>query len=461
MDYDVIIIGAGMSGLAAGIRLAHFDRRVCIVERHNVCGGLNSYYRRAGRDFDVGLHAVTNYVPPGVRSTPLPKLLRQLRLTRDDFDLREQRGSEIRFPSVTLRFSNNIDRLVADVADHFPDEIDRFRRLIAAIRDYDDIRLDAPTGSARRWLRDHLRDPLLIDMILCPLMYYGSAQEHDMDRTQFVTMFKSIFLEGFARPRQGVRRIIAALVKRYRACGGVFKMRCGVNRINVSGTRVTSLTLDNGDTIAAPTVLSSAGYVETMRLCTDAVPAPTTADVGRVSFVESILVLDAPPRRLGHDATIEFYNDTDTFHYETPDDLVDPRSGVICCPNNYQDHDDMPEGLFRVTWLASPRRWAALTPDAYQAAKCRCLDDVLRLADRRVPGLARRVVFTDMFTPRTIQRFTGHINGAVYGTPGKLRDGRTRLHNLFLCGTDQGFVGIVGALLSGISMANLHVLSDA
>ncbi len=27
--YDTIIIGAGMSGLAAGIRLAHFDQRVC------------------------------------------------------------------------------------------------------------------------------------------------------------------------------------------------------------------------------------------------------------------------------------------------------------------------------------------------------------------------------------------------------------------------------------------------
>ena len=28
--YDTIIIGAGMSGLAAGIRLAHFGQRVCI-----------------------------------------------------------------------------------------------------------------------------------------------------------------------------------------------------------------------------------------------------------------------------------------------------------------------------------------------------------------------------------------------------------------------------------------------
>ena len=63
--YDTIIIGAGLSGLAAGIRLAHYDKRVCILERHTTIGGLNSFYRQRGRDFDVGLHAVTNYRPQG------------------------------------------------------------------------------------------------------------------------------------------------------------------------------------------------------------------------------------------------------------------------------------------------------------------------------------------------------------------------------------------------------------
>ena len=61
--YDTIIIGAGMSGLAAGIRLAHYDQKVCILERHYTIGGLNSFYRMNGRDYDVGLHAVTNFTP--------------------------------------------------------------------------------------------------------------------------------------------------------------------------------------------------------------------------------------------------------------------------------------------------------------------------------------------------------------------------------------------------------------
>ena len=84
--YDVAIIGAGMSGLAAGIRLAHFGRKVCIFERHNAPGGLNSFYSLEGRKYDVGLHALTNWVPEGAKGAPLVKLMRQLRIRREKRD---------------------------------------------------------------------------------------------------------------------------------------------------------------------------------------------------------------------------------------------------------------------------------------------------------------------------------------------------------------------------------------
>ena len=65
-----------------------------------------------------------------------------------------------------------------------------------------------------------------------------------------------------------------------------------------------------------------------------------------------------------------------------------------------------------------------------------------------------------MFTPNTIRRFTWHNNGAVYGSPEKRLEGTTHLDNLFLCGSDQGFVGIIGAIVSGITIANRHCLKD-
>ena len=166
--YDTIIIGAGMSGLAAGIRLAYYDQKVCILERHTTIGGLNSFYRMNGRDYDVGLHAVTNFTPKGEKKGPLARMLRQLRFKWEDFALSPQIGSRIAFPDVSLDFDNDLRLLTAEIADKFPHQIDSFQKLCDKIVDYDDLDQDTFELSSREILNDIFTDPLLIEMILCP-----------------------------------------------------------------------------------------------------------------------------------------------------------------------------------------------------------------------------------------------------------------------------------------------------
>ena len=466
--YDVAIIGAGMSGLAAGIRLAHFGKKVCIFERHNAVGGLNSFYSKAGRKFDVGLHALTNFVRPGVKGTPLTKLLRQLRIDRDEFALCEQKQSRVAFGpagETSLRFTNDFALFEGEVAAHFPGQIDGFRRLVAAIRTYDDVSLDAAPVSARSVVRSYISEPLLEDMLFCPVMYYGSAQEHDMEFGQFVIMFKALFLEGFARPLDGVRVILRVLLEKYRQAGGERRMKCGVRQIIHEAGRAAALVLDTGEEITATHIISSIGAPETERLIGAPEQVPTLA-AGNLSFVETIAILRCPPANLGWGSdTIVFFHDSQRFHYTCPTTPVDVRSGVICIPNNFDYGPDqaLPEGIFRVTCLARYDRWADLPETAYQAAKSAWFADVQTSARRFLPPVAdatlvEATIATDMFTPRTITKFTGHLGGAIYGAPVKHRQGRTALANVYLCGTDQGFLGIIGAMLSGISMANYHIL---
>ncbi|MBK9989561.1 MAG: NAD(P)/FAD-dependent oxidoreductase [Verrucomicrobia bacterium] len=471
--YDVAIIGAGMSGLAAGIRLAHFGKRVCIFERHNAVGGLNGFYSIAGRKYDVGLHAMTNFVRAGVKGTPLGKLLRQLRIDRDEFALCEQKRSRIAFGprgETSLAFTNEFAIFESEIAAKFPAQIDGFRRLLAVVKSFDEVSLDAKPVSARQVVRQHISDPLLEDMLFCPLMYYGSAQEHDMEFGQFVIMFKALFLEGFARPLDGVRVILRVLVEKYRATGGARRMKCGVKRIVAREGRAAALVLDDGSEVTADHVISSVGGPETEQLMQvePVVPNGLSAKIGRLSYVETITVLNRQPAELGWgDDTIIFFNDSPRFAYERPDAQVDLRSGVICLPNNfaYPEGQRLPEGLFRCTCLANYDRWAQLPEAVYQADKKRWYDAITAGAQRFLPVLPKAdalqtaTVATDMFTPRTITRFTGHLAGAIYGSPIKNRQGRTELANVYLCGTDQGFLGIVGAMLSGISMANYHVLN--
>jgi phytoene dehydrogenase-like protein len=461
MDYDVLIIGAGMSGLAAGIRLAYYDKRVCILEKHYRVGGLNSFYNREGRKFDVGLHAVTNYVPRGVKLTPLPKLLRQLKLKPEDFALCPQRMSATKFPDKTLRFSNDLDFFVQEVVDNFPAQADNFQRLLKTISEYNELNLYAKPISAREVVGSIISDPLLIDMVFCPLMFYGNAQENDIEFGQFIIMFKGIYCEGFARPQAGVRQILDVLVRKYRGCGGELRTRCPVASIKAANGRVESVLLENGEVITANKILSSAGYVETMSLLSNYDPTGIEDRAGQLSMVEFITVLDKQPAEMGHETTIVFYNNSDRFDYRKPDKLVNVSSGVICCPNNFQYENHLSEGMIRITNLANYDLWDRLSREEYEAQKAAWLRTSLNEVVKLIPDFRDSIVFTDVFTPKTIHKFTGHINGAVYGTPSKIKTGRTHLDNLFICGTDQGFLGIVGAMLSGISMANLHILQKA
>jgi phytoene dehydrogenase-like protein len=458
MDYDVLIIGAGMSGLAAGIRLAYYDKRVCIVERHHRVGGLNSFYSIGRRKFDVGLHAMTNYVPKSVKLAPLPKLLRQLKLKAEDFALCPQRMSVVKFPDKTLRFNNDFDFFVQEVVEDFPGQADSFQKLLKTISEYDELDLHAKPLSAREVVSSIISDPLLIDMIFCPLMFYGNAQENDMEFGQFVIMFKSIFKEGFARPQAGVRQILDVLVKKYNSCGGELRMKCGVKSLKCANSRVASILLENGEVLTAERILSSAGYVETMKLLTDHNSSNLNCRAGQLSFVESILVLNKEPAEMGYNTTITFYSSSDRLGYRKPDKLIDVSSGVICCPNNFQFENPLPEGMLRITNLANFDLWNGLSEEDYRAQKAVCLETTLKEVVKFVPDFRDSIIFADIFTPKTIHRFTGRINGAAYGTPDKIKTGKTHLDNLFICGTDQGFLGIVGAMLSGISMANLHVL---
>jgi phytoene dehydrogenase-like protein len=247
-------------------------------------------------------------------------------------------------------------------------------------------------------------------------------------------------------------------------------MKCGVQRIVTQAGRASALVLDDGTEITADHVISSVGAPETERLLSAGADAnPPAIPPGRHSFVETITILNRQPAALGWgDDTIIFFNDSPRFDYACPRDWVDLRSGVICIPNNFDfgAGRELPEGVWRVTCLANPQPWFAADEPAYAAAKRHWFGEMQRGARRFLPAvadetLAATTIATDMFTPRTIAKYTGHLNGTIYGAPQKVRDGRTSLANLYLCGTDQGFLGIVGAMLSGISMANYHILAKS
>jgi phytoene dehydrogenase-like protein len=464
--YDAIIVGAGMSGMSAAIRLAMFDKKVLLLEKHSIAGGLNSYYQRrnkeAGglRQFDVGLHALTNFVKKNQKGHPLTKLLKQLRISYDELKLCQQTFSKVQFPQHSLKFSNNFSDFENSIFEQFPHQVESFKSLVNVVRNFNELDLNLEHVSARAVLDQHISDPVLKEMILCPLLIYGSAWENDMDFAQFVIMFKSLYFEGFARPEGGVRTIIDLLLNKIKLLGAELRFKAGVAKILTEQNKAIGVELENGEIIHADMIFSSAGMPETMELITPKLALNKKPAYGPMSFMETILVLDRKIDLKAFDSTIVFYNNRDQYLYQKSQGLYDDQSAVVCCPDNYQPDIREGEGTLRITYIANYEQWKALPREEYLQKKLEVYESSLELAKKLIKPFDYKVLFHDVFSPTTIERYTWHKNGAVYGSTDKSRNGKTEIEKLYIIGTDQGFLGIVGAMLSGISMANLYGLME-
>lgn len=457
-QYDVVVIGAGLSGLAAATRAALVGKKTLLLEQHNVPGGLNSFYSFKGRKYDVGLHAMTNFRPQKVHG-PLLRVIRQLRLDRDALELGEQKVSRIQFPGVSLSFTNKIEDFCQSIAHSFPEDIDHFNRFLQELPSFDEA-LTHPhrAFSGKEFLNSYSLSKQLVDMILCAVCFYGSARPNDIDFAQLVVLFRSIFCEGLARPREGIRPLIRQLLARFRENGGEKKMKARVKKLHSTHSKITALELETGEVIRSKNFISSIGLSGTQKILASPLGAEFPIEPNPISFAETIqfypLDLDKESQE-----TIIFYSQKSDFRYETPTTLWDDQSGVICLSHQYSYENYEPEeGCLRITALANPFLWKGLSSEEYVVAK-KSLQESLLTASRTVLPFLKSYttdqwIDRDAFTPKTIEKFTLHPLGSVYGNRFKNYDGTTPWSNLRISGTDHGLLGIVGSMLSGILQTN-------
>ena len=343
--------------------------------------------------------------------------------------------------------------------------MDAFLKLLKKMEEFPAYSVHAEELSTRSILRDSGIDPLLGEMLLCPTCYYGSARPDDIDFPTFIMLFDAIFKQGLSRPEDGIRAILNPLTEKLKEFGVDRRMNSAVRSIRTKGDKAKEIILESGETIKVEKIISTCGIRETESLLQESCIEPDEAQTGQFSIIESIRVFKGHPKDLSWDETVVFFNRSNRFVYDCPKGLVDLESGVICLPDNYGTNHQVEESKLRVTHPANFHKWSELSEAQYLKEKNYWEKTMLDNALSYLPDgleqrdqLHQRTELLDTFTPTTIKRFTSHINGTLYGSPTKKRDGSTKYKNLYLAGTDQGYVGIVGAMLGGIAVANNQIL---
>lgn len=119
MNYDIIIIGAGLGGLAAGAKLAKEGKKVLLIEQHDRPGGCATTFKRKDFTMEVGLHEMD-----GLDSTDLKiKIFKDLGVFDEVEFLRVPEFYHFIHGNNEFTMPHNADKAIELLSEKFPNEV--------------------------------------------------------------------------------------------------------------------------------------------------------------------------------------------------------------------------------------------------------------------------------------------------------------------------------------------------
>lgn len=272
---SAIVIGAGLGGLAAAMRLGAKGYEVSVVDRLDRVGGRGSSITEAGYRFDLGPTIVT-----------VPQLFEELWAEcggrfRDDVDLVSlDPFYEIRWPDGShFAACGDTDRMVAEVARLSPGDVRGYRRFLTSAKrryhvgfegmvakpmhkawetikvlpDFARLRADRSIlGLARSRVKD---ERLRMALSFHPLFIGGDP----MNVTSIYALVSHLEKEfGVHYAVGGVQAIADAMAGVIRRQGGSVRLGEDVDEILVDRGRAQGIRLGSGEELTAPVVVSNA-----------------------------------------------------------------------------------------------------------------------------------------------------------------------------------------------------------
>jgi phytoene desaturase len=270
----VVVVGAGLGGLACALHLAGAGRQVTVVERESVPGGRAGRLSVEGYDFDTGPTVLTM---PELIAEPLAAVGEELgdwlELTPLDPAYRAYYpdGSTLDVKTDTVRMAAEISKVCGPrEADGYLRFVDFARRLWELERhDFIDRNLDTPvdlvnlnllklvaSGGFRRLqskIDQYFRDPRTRRIFSFQAMYAGLAPHDALAIYAVIAYLDSV--AGVFHPKGGMHAVPKAMAAAAEKHGVVMRYDTTVTRVETTGGRATAVITADGERIPADAVV--------------------------------------------------------------------------------------------------------------------------------------------------------------------------------------------------------------
>lgn len=443
----VIVIGAGMGGLAAAARLATQGHSVLVCEQGPTVGGKVGQFSRAGFTFDTGPSLLT--LPAVYRDLfmktgqPIEEVLE---IVAVDPVCRYRFPETASGPATWLdlpnasrsRLHNTFeDTLGPGAGDDWARFMDRARDIWAATRTpflespldgrrgllrlarrTRDVRTIAPWRTLRQLGETYLRDPrqrMLLDRYAT---YTGSDPRRAPAALAVIPYVEQTF--GAWYVPGGLRRLALATHDRAVERGAVVRTGSAVAEILLEAGRVRGVRLHSGERLDADLVVANADATQVYgSLLPDSVGASARRRLRRATpslagFVLLLALRGRTPGLAHHTALFptDYDAEFNAIFGPLPELVFDPTIYISAPDDPALRPDDDHESWFVL--VNAPRHgpvdWTEPgLPDRYA-------DRVLAVLANRGLDVRDRVLWREVRTPADLERDTQAPGGAIYGT---------------------------------------------
>jgi len=461
---DIIIIGAGIGGLSAGIIFSGLGYKVVVVEKNRLPGGLMRSYKKRGFDCPVGIH----YLGSLDKGQVMHRMFQHLGVA-DRIPL-ERMGKDgiidrYIFRDFTFDLPEGIQAFEESLRSAFPDDQKIITRIIGNIRDIasrmDNLEflyssalsmasleyLESMDAFLSRFgcsprLRATLAVPpswIGLSLDECPVLY------HHMALVSYLSSAWRLSITG--------TEMAEIFVDRLHELGGQVLTGDEVTQVAVSDGKVDGIECRSGLQLKAPLVVAAIHPQVLIDMLSPGYLKP--------SYRRRVVELENTP---GIFSAIFTVNDKTGKEY--PYNIFDVQvdgDGRVESGAFYQQKKSREDGTVLLSILApdsieSWRPWEKTKSGerdrAYQEAKAKKAEQLLDRA-LTVIGPLEGVELLDTYTPLTLRDWVGSPDGSAYGIRRSTKQllkiatlSRPAIHGLYFAGQNVLLPGIMGTVFS-------------
>jgi all-trans-retinol 13,14-reductase len=482
MQYDVVIIGSGLGGLACGAILAKEGKKVCVLEKNQQIGGNLQTFVRDKVIFDSGVH----YVGGLSEGQNLNQLFRFLGIMEK---MKIRKLDEDCFDAILFKddpkiyrygqgYENFIQQLLAD----FPGEEEALRKYCEKIKDvcsrfplynlrtgdyFDKVNvLEIDTQTFLESVTENVK----LQNVLAgtSLLYAGEPY-----KTPFYVhaLVINSYIESSYRFVDGGSQIARALMRQIHSTGGKVIKHAKVVKLVEEGGKVQYAMTDTGERYTGELFISNVHPTKTLELLeTDMIKKAFRSRINGLENSISTFYANVVMKKNSWP-----YKNHNYYYFDNSDAWSVLQYTEDSWPTGYalfysasSKNMEFADGVTVMTYMKfdEVKQWAHTfntvsheesRGEAYDKFKKEKAEKLFALVEKRFPGFIDAIESYYVATPLSVRDYIGTDDGSLYGVVKDFKEPmrtfispRTKIPNLLLTGQNLNLHGVLGVTVSAV-----------